>query len=38
VETLAKEDELQTRAGAAEDHWIAVQAFVAKEAPKYVGR
>lgn len=38
VETLGKEDELQTRAGAAEDHWIAVQAFVAKEAPKYVGR
>ncbi|MGW5674487.1 2-cyclohexenylcarbonyl CoA isomerase [Streptomyces sp. NPDC003860] len=37
-ETLAKEDELQTRAGASEDHGIAVRAFVAKEAPRYVGR
>ncbi|MEU5973378.1 enoyl-CoA hydratase-related protein [Streptomyces sp. NPDC047315] len=37
-ETLAKEDELQTRAGASEDHAIAVRAFVAKEAPRYVGR
>ncbi|MHC5904886.1 2-cyclohexenylcarbonyl CoA isomerase [Streptomyces sp. S6] len=38
TETLDKEDELQTRAGAAEDHKIAVSAFVHKEAPKYVGR
>ena len=38
VETLEKEDELQTRAGASADHWIAVQAFVAKEKPAYVGR
>ncbi|MDX2683261.1 enoyl-CoA hydratase/isomerase family protein [Streptomyces soliscabiei] len=37
-ETLEKEDELQTRAGASEDHTIAVQAFVAKEKPKYSGR
>ncbi|MXM65192.1 enoyl-CoA hydratase [Streptomyces sp. HUCO-GS316] len=37
-ETLAKEDELQTRAGASEDHAIAVQAFVNKEKPKYLGR
>lgn len=37
-ETLDKEDELQSRAGASEDHTIAVQAFVVKEKPKYVGR
>ncbi len=37
-ETLEKEDELQTRAGASEDHAIAVQAFVNKEKPKYLGR
>ncbi|WP_030619580.1 enoyl-CoA hydratase/isomerase family protein [Streptomyces sclerotialus] len=37
-ETLAKEDELQTRAGASEDHVIAVQAFVKKEKPHFVGR
>ncbi|MEJ8637227.1 enoyl-CoA hydratase-related protein [Streptomyces sp. NPDC006475] len=37
-ETLEKEDELQTLAGASEDHTIAVQAFVAKEKPKYLGR
>ncbi|MFJ3797141.1 enoyl-CoA hydratase/isomerase family protein [Streptomyces sp. NPDC090088] len=37
-ETLDKEDELQTRAGASEDHAIAVQAFVNKEKPKYLGR
>ncbi|MDH6112655.1 2-(1,2-epoxy-1,2-dihydrophenyl)acetyl-CoA isomerase [Kitasatospora sp. MAP12-15] len=37
-ETLDKEDELQTLAGASEDHRIAVRAFVAKEQPKYVGR
>ncbi|TGN81481.1 enoyl-CoA hydratase [Streptomyces bauhiniae] len=37
-EALEKEDELQTRAGASEDHVIAVQAFVQKEKPKYVGR
>ncbi|MEU6012256.1 enoyl-CoA hydratase-related protein [Streptomyces sp. NPDC047453] len=37
-ETLQKEDELQTRAGQSEDHAIAVQAFVDKEKPKYLGR
>ncbi|MFI1537245.1 2-cyclohexenylcarbonyl CoA isomerase [Streptomyces anandii] len=37
-ETLEKEDELQTRAGQSEDHSIAVQAFVNKEKPKYLGR
>ncbi|MER6033598.1 enoyl-CoA hydratase-related protein [Streptomyces sp. NPDC001835] len=38
AETLDKEDELQTRAGGSEDHAIAVQAFVNKEKPKYLGR
>ncbi|MET7690640.1 enoyl-CoA hydratase-related protein [Streptomyces sp. NPDC005483] len=38
AETLDKEDELQTRAGASEDHAIAVRAFVNKETPKYLGR
>ncbi|CAM5282100.1 enoyl-CoA hydratase-related protein [Streptomyces hirsutus] len=37
-EALEKEDEFQTRAGASEDHTIAVQAFVDKEKPKYRGR
>lgn len=37
-ETLEKEDELQTRAGASEDHAIAVSAFVKKETPRYLGR
>ncbi|WP_225827255.1 enoyl-CoA hydratase/isomerase family protein [Streptomyces naphthomycinicus] len=37
-ETLEKEDELQTRAGQSEDHAIAVQAFVNKEKPQYLGR
>ncbi|MBC9711094.1 enoyl-CoA hydratase/isomerase family protein [Streptomyces sp. TRM66268-LWL] len=38
AETLEKEDELQTRAGASQDHTIAVQAFIAKEKPVYLGR
>ncbi|MFE9572505.1 enoyl-CoA hydratase/isomerase family protein [Streptomyces sp. NPDC006692] len=38
AETLEKEDELQTKAGASEDHAIAVTAFLAKEKPNYVGR
>ncbi|MCC9709478.1 enoyl-CoA hydratase-related protein [Streptomyces sp. MNU76] len=38
AETLEKEDELQTCAGASEDHQIAVRAFVNKEEPKYLGR
>lgn len=37
-EALAHEDTLQTRAGASEDHAIAVQAFLAKQPPKYLGR
>jgi 2-(1,2-epoxy-1,2-dihydrophenyl)acetyl-CoA isomerase len=37
-ETLQKEEELQSRAGASEDHAIAVRAFVNKEKPKYLGR
>ncbi|WP_306333018.1 enoyl-CoA hydratase/isomerase family protein [Streptomyces sp. KL118A] len=37
-EALDKEDELQGKAGASEDHTIAVQAFIAKEKPKYLGR
>jgi len=37
-EALEKEDVLQSRAGASEDHAIAVQAFIAKEKPKYLGR
>ncbi|MFV0127970.1 enoyl-CoA hydratase/isomerase family protein [Streptomyces sp. HMX112] len=37
-EALEKEDELQTRAGASQDHAIAVEAFLAKEKPRYVGR
>jgi 2-(1,2-epoxy-1,2-dihydrophenyl)acetyl-CoA isomerase len=37
-ETLDKEDELQARAGSSEDHAIAVQAFIAKEKPEYLGR
>ncbi|MGA4940826.1 enoyl-CoA hydratase/isomerase family protein [Streptomyces cinereoruber] len=37
-EALDKEEELQTLAGASEDHTIAVRAFVAKEKPKYLGR
>ncbi|WP_329136139.1 enoyl-CoA hydratase-related protein [Streptomyces sp. NBC_01476] len=38
VESLAKEDELQTRAGATEDHRTAVSAFVAKQVPRFEGR
>ncbi|MFF3640124.1 enoyl-CoA hydratase/isomerase family protein [Streptomyces sp. NPDC002564] len=37
-EALDKEDELQAKAGASQDHAIAVQAFIAKEKPKYLGR
>ncbi|MGW7464186.1 2-cyclohexenylcarbonyl CoA isomerase [Streptomyces xantholiticus] len=37
-EALDKEDELQAKAGASEDHAIAVQAFLAKETPRYLGR
>ncbi|MFI9099463.1 enoyl-CoA hydratase/isomerase family protein [Streptomyces fildesensis] len=38
LETLEKEDELQTVAGASEDHKIAVEAFLKKEPPRYLGR
>ncbi|GCE01476.1 enoyl-CoA hydratase/isomerase family protein [Embleya hyalina] len=38
IDTLAKEDELQLRAGASEDHRIAVAAFVAKQKPTFLGR
>ncbi|MGR8008451.1 2-cyclohexenylcarbonyl CoA isomerase [Streptomyces hypolithicus] len=38
AETLEKEDELQSKAGGSADHAIAVQAFIAKEKPKYLGR
>lgn len=38
AETLAKEAELQSRAGASEDHRIAVESFVAKEEPRFTGR
>ncbi len=37
-ELLDKEDELQTLAGASEDHRIAVAAFIAKQKPQYLGR
>jgi len=37
-ELLDKEDELQTLAGESEDHRIAVNAFIAKEKPQYLGR
>jgi 2-(1,2-epoxy-1,2-dihydrophenyl)acetyl-CoA isomerase len=37
-ETLEKENELQTLAGASEDHRIAVQAFLDKKEPRYLGR
>ncbi|MEU6854910.1 enoyl-CoA hydratase-related protein [Actinacidiphila alni] len=37
-DTLALEDTLQTRAGSSADHRIAVDAFLKKEPPKYVGR
>ncbi|MFK0289490.1 enoyl-CoA hydratase/isomerase family protein [Streptomyces sp. NPDC090442] len=38
AETLEKEDELQVRAGTSEDHHRAVEAFVKKEKPVFVGR
>jgi 2-(1,2-epoxy-1,2-dihydrophenyl)acetyl-CoA isomerase len=37
-EALAKEDELQTRAGATADHAAAVQSFLAKTPPVFTGR
>ncbi|GGZ42490.1 enoyl-CoA hydratase [Streptomyces inusitatus] len=37
-EALEREGDLQARAGASEDHTIAVEAFIAKEKPVYLGR
>ncbi|MFF8956695.1 enoyl-CoA hydratase/isomerase family protein [Streptomyces sp. NPDC014894] len=37
-EALEREGDLQSRAGASEDHTIAVRAFIAKEKPRYLGR
>ena len=37
VQALAREDELQTTAGATLDHASAVRAFLAKQAPVFVG-
>ncbi|MDX6353190.1 MAG: 2-(1,2-epoxy,2-dihydrophenyl)acetyl-CoA isomerase, partial [Streptomyces sp.] len=38
IDTLAREDVLQTRAGATQDHRTAVNAFVKKETPRFEGR
>ena len=38
LDTLAKEDELQTRAGQTSDHASAVKSFLAKEIPTFEGR
>lgn len=38
AQTLEKEAELQIQAGASADHHIAVEAFVAKEKPRFTGR
>src|SRR5688500_9462442 len=38
VDALAKEDELQTRAGGTEDHQAAVRSFLAKTPPVFSGR
>ena len=38
LETLAKEDELQTRAGKTADHANAVRSFLAKQPPVFEGR
>ncbi|MFC0599686.1 enoyl-CoA hydratase-related protein [Streptomyces palmae] len=38
AESLAKEEELQIRAGGSEDHRIAVEAFVKKEKPHFRGK
>ena len=37
-QALAKEDELQTRAGGTRDHAAAVRAFVGKQVPTFEGR
>ena len=38
VDALAKEDELQTRAGDTADHHAAVRSFLAKTPPEFSGR
>ena len=38
AQALAKEDELQTRAGATADHAAAVESFLAKTPPVFTGR
>lgn len=38
AQTLEKEAALQIQAGASDDHRIAVEAFVAKEQPRFTGR
>ncbi len=38
VDALAKEDELQARAGSTEDHANAVRSFLSKQMPTFVGR
>ncbi|MGR3934593.1 2-cyclohexenylcarbonyl CoA isomerase [Streptomyces sp. BRA346] len=38
TDSLTKEDELQRRAGASEDHRTAVDAFVQKQQPRFTGR
>ncbi|KAB7852357.1 enoyl-CoA hydratase-related protein [Streptomyces mobaraensis] len=38
AETLAVEEVLQTRVGGSEDHRAAVEAFLRKERPRFVGR
>lgn len=38
VDALAKEDELQLKAGKSADHRIAVDAFLAKRKPEYTGK
>lgn len=38
VAALAKEEELQARAGRTQDHTAAVRSFLAKEKPTFVGR
>ncbi len=38
VQALAREDEVQTRAGATQDHRDAVRSFLAKQPPVFTGR
>lgn len=38
VDSLQVEEELMTRTGSSDDHRIAVQAFLAKESPRFTGR